>query len=79
MSDVKPWYPNLVNGKEFVDHKNPLGDTPQIKVPDATEDTSPLQGSKDLSDADSLEDVIADSFDPDAESPEALTPKNRPL
>jgi hypothetical protein len=75
MSDIKPWYPNLDTNKEFVDHKNPLGDTPQIRVPDPEEDTAPLQGSKDLTDPDSLEDVIAASFDPDAHSPEPLTTK----
>jgi hypothetical protein len=75
MSEIKPWYPNLENGKEFMEHKNPLGDTPRIQIPDASEDTSPLEGSKDLSDPDSLEDVIADSYNPDAESPEPLTPE----
>jgi hypothetical protein len=32
---------------------------PKLRNPE--EDTTPLQGSKDLSDADSLEDVIADA------------------
>jgi hypothetical protein len=72
MSDTKPWYPNLEQSKDFVDHKNPsLGDDPPIRIPLATEDTAPLQGTKDLSDDDSLEDVIADSFDTDAETPDA--------
>jgi hypothetical protein len=66
MSDTKPWYPNLEQAKEFTDHKNPsVGNDPPLRVPLATEDTAPLQGSKDLSDEDSLEDVIADSFQDD--------------
>ncbi|HEY0340354.1 MAG TPA: hypothetical protein VGC34_06085 [Steroidobacteraceae bacterium] len=37
----------------------PFAGSPQLRNPE--EDTGPLQGSKDLSDTDSLEDVIADS------------------
>jgi hypothetical protein len=69
MNETKPWYPNLDKSKEFADHKNPLGDTPPVKMPLPKEDTAPLQGSKDLSDDDSLEDVIADSYDADAPTP----------
>jgi hypothetical protein len=70
MSDDKPWSPTLEKAKEFRDHINPeLRNDPPLRIPEPTEDTAPLQGSKDLSDEDSLEDVIADSFEPDPEAP----------
>ena len=66
MSDTKPWYPNLDKSKPFQEHANPaLGDDAPLEVPDAKEDTAPLQGSQDLSDPDSLEDVIATTFEPE--------------
>jgi hypothetical protein len=66
MSDKTPWYPNLEEAKEFTDHPNPaLGKNPPLRIPLANEDTAPLQGSKDLSDDDSLEDVVAASYDAD--------------
>jgi hypothetical protein len=70
MSGDKPWSPNLGKSNVFRDHTNPaLGDDPPSRIPLATEDTAPLQGSKDLSDEDSLEDVIAESFEPEPETP----------
>lgn len=70
MSDKKPWYPNLEESREFTDHPNPaLGNDPPLRMPLANEDTAPLQGSKDLSDEDSLEDVVAASYDVDEETP----------
>jgi hypothetical protein len=67
MSEKQPWSPTIEKSKDFQDHQNPaLGDDPPLRIPDATEDTAPLQGSKDLSDPDSLEDVIAESYEPDA-------------
>jgi len=42
-----------------IDDNNSLSNPPKLRNPE--EDTTPLQGSKDLSDADSLEDVIADA------------------
>lgn len=73
MSDTKPWSPTLDNAKEFSDlantahGNNPPASDPPLRVPPrATEDTAPLRGSKDLSDPDSLEDVIAESYEPDA-------------
>lgn len=82
MSETKPWYPNLGKNKDFTDHVNPaLGDDPPLKIPLATEDSAPLQGSKDLSDDDSLEDVIAESFEPDesaADTPAVPPAKFRP-
>jgi hypothetical protein len=70
MSDTKPWYPNLDKSKEFQDHPNPaLGEDRPIDVTDLDEDSSPLEGSEDPSDVDSLEDVIASTFDPDTQEP----------
>jgi hypothetical protein len=66
MSDRKPWQPNL----DTPEDANPFANRTQgdgrftKKVRDPEEDTSPLQGSKDLSDEDSLEDVIADGSEP---------------
>lgn len=66
MSTRKPWEPKIKRESEFnpfasVDgDKGPFAQTPQLRNPE--EDTSPLQGSKDLSDADSLEDVVADAY-----------------
>ena len=70
MSNDKPWSPTLENAKEFSELSNeahgnsPPVRTPPVRVPPlASEDTAPLRGSRDLSDPDSLEDVIADSYD----------------
>ncbi len=69
MSEKQPWSPTIERSKDFQDHRNPaVGDDPPLRIPDATEDTAPLQGSKDLSDPDSLEDVIAASYEPEAET-----------
>jgi hypothetical protein len=67
MSGDKPWSPTLENPDDFMDHKNPaLGNhNPPLRMPLPEEDTAPLRGSKDLSDPDSLEDVIAASYDSD--------------
>ena len=79
MSDDKPWYPNLEKAKEFREHANPaLGNDPPLRVPDPNEDTAPLQGSKDLSDDDSLGDVIADSFEPEPGTTKSPSGKTRP-
>jgi hypothetical protein len=64
MSPRKPWQPRVESEPEFNPFENDtsergaLLDTPQINDPD--EDSAPLEGSKDLSDEDSLDDVIAD-------------------
>jgi hypothetical protein len=74
VSENKPWYPNLEKAKEFTDHTNPaLGGDPPLRIPLANEDTAPLQGTKDLSDEDSLEDVIAESYEPEAEAPPTVS------
>ncbi len=65
MTSREPWKPHIERQAEF----NPFDITPKdealisapkLRKPD--EDTSPLQGTKDLSDVDSLEDVIADAY-----------------
>jgi hypothetical protein len=48
-------------------------------MPLANEDSAPLQGSKDLSDADSLEDVIAESYEPEAPTPPTVSSNGTPL
>jgi hypothetical protein len=66
MSDRKPWQPSL----DAPEDANPFANRTQgegkftKKVRDPEEDTSPLQGSKDISDEDSLIDVIADQSEP---------------
>jgi len=65
MSGRKPWTPTIDHQPEFnpfgtvIDENNALSKPPELR--DAAEDTAPLQGTRDLSDADSLEDVIADA------------------
>jgi hypothetical protein len=74
VSENKPWSPNLGKSKDFTDHTNPaLGDDPPLRMPLPNEDSAPLQGSKDLSDEDSLEDVIAESYEPEAETPTTVS------
>ena len=60
---LRAWRPRIDRAREF----NPfearaedeyLMNAPQLRSKD---DTAPLQGTKDLSDADSLEDVIAEA------------------
>jgi hypothetical protein len=63
MSANKPWSPKIDSDPLFNPFTPPDGDksnsTPTLLDPE--EDTAPLQGTKDLSDPDSLEDVIADA------------------
>jgi hypothetical protein len=85
MSDTKPWTPTLDNAKDFSDLANrahgniPPDREPPLRVPPrATEDTAPLRGSKDVSDPDSLEDVIAESYEPDAPTqPPQASPQSK--
>jgi hypothetical protein len=62
MAERKPWQPSLDTEPDA----NPFANRTQgegsfvKKVRDPEEDTAPLQGSKDISDDDSLLDVIAD-------------------
>jgi hypothetical protein len=68
MSSRKPWQPRIDSPHELNPFANTTGghdlllNTPQIQ--DAEEDSAPLQGTHDLSDADSLDDVISDSHEP---------------
>jgi hypothetical protein len=68
MSDRKPWEPSL----DTPEDTNPFANRTQGEgkftktVRDPEEDTSPLEGSKDISDEDSLIDVIADQSAPPA-------------
>jgi len=62
MSDPKPWQPSLETEPElnaFANRTRGEG-TFKNKVRDPEEDTAPLEGSKDLSDDDSLVDVVAE-------------------
>ena len=63
MSSQKPWSPRiegqpLLNPFESADGDKSYG---SVELRDPTQDTSPLQGTGDISSADSLEDVIADA------------------
>ena len=66
MTAYKPWEPTIERDRFFnpfakVDaDKGPLTESREDLRP---EDTAPLQGSKDFSDADSLGDVIADAYE----------------
>jgi hypothetical protein len=66
MSPRKPWEPKIERDREFnpfakVDaDKGPVTETRDLEGPQ--QDTAPLQGSHDLSDADALQDVIADAY-----------------
>ena len=63
MSSQKPWTPNIDSPTLLNPFTAPDGDKgpsePQLRDP--AHDTAPLQGTKDISDADSLGDVIADA------------------
>jgi|HubBroStandDraft_3_1064219.scaffolds.fasta_scaffold269894_2 hypothetical protein len=67
MSPRKPWQPRVESDPELNPFSNDapgsdgLNKTPEIEDPE--EDSAPLQGSRDLSDEDSLDDVIADDAD----------------
>lgn len=63
MSSNKPWTPDI-DGQSLL---HPFG-APEgginrgvVKLRDPEQDSAPLQGTRDLSDADSLEDVRADA------------------
>jgi hypothetical protein len=69
MSDRKPWQPRLDTEPEANAFANRTQGDGAFKKPlrDPEEDTAPLQGSKDISDDDSLVDVVAEqSRDPAA-------------
>jgi hypothetical protein len=63
MSSQKPWSPKiegqrLLNPFEPADGDKGYG---SLELRDPAQDTGPLQGTGDISSADSLEDVIADA------------------
>jgi hypothetical protein len=62
MADRKPWQPSLDTEEEANPFANRTQGDGSFKntVRDTQEDTAPLQGTKDMSDEDSLVDVIAD-------------------
>jgi hypothetical protein len=63
MSSQKPWSPDIDSEPLLHSFAPSEGDRSRrtLKLRDSEEDTAPLQGTKDLSDADSLDDVIADA------------------
>jgi hypothetical protein len=63
MSSNKPWAPDIDGEPLLHPFGAPEGDQSRgtLKLRDPEQDTAPLQGTKDLSDADSLRDVIADA------------------
>jgi len=67
MTTRKPWQPTVEGEPELNPFNHHTADRDELlnapEISDAEEDSSPLQGSKDLSDADSLVDVISDSSD----------------
>jgi hypothetical protein len=73
MSQPKPWQPRIDPQSELNPFSNGASDrdalleTPQIE--DAEEDSAPLEGSHDLSDEDSLIDVIAEQSRPKPPKP----------
>jgi hypothetical protein len=70
MADRKPWQPSLDTEQEANPFANRTqGDRPfKNKIRDPETDTAPLEGSKDISDDDSLLDVVAEqSRDPAAD------------
>jgi len=63
MSSHKPWSPDIDGSSPLHPFAPADGGTNRstLKLRDPEEDTAPLQGTKDISDADSLEDVVADA------------------
>jgi hypothetical protein len=62
MSSHKPWTPDIEGQPLLHPFTSPEGDKRRgsLELRDPEQDTGPLQGTKDISDADSLQDVIAD-------------------
>jgi hypothetical protein len=63
MSLHKPWSPDIDGQPLLHPFTSPDGDKSRnaSRLLDPEQDTAPLQGTKDISDTDSLEDVIADA------------------
>jgi hypothetical protein len=66
MAQRKPWRPRVDNQTELNPFVNSTSgerlDNDEINDPE--EDSAPLQGTHDLSDDDSLDDVISDASEP---------------
>lgn len=60
---IRAWRPHIERAVEFNPFEAVAGDDHLKNVPKlrSREDTAPLQGTRDLSDVDSLEDVIAEA------------------
>jgi len=57
-----PWRPHIERAVEFNPFEALGGDhLKNVPLLRSSDDTAPLQGTRDLSDADSLEDVIAEA------------------
>ena len=63
MSSQKPWVPRIDGQPLLHPFGSPDGDKSHsdLELRDPTQDTEPLQGTRDISGSDSLEDVIADA------------------
>jgi len=62
MSSQKPWEPKIDSPDYFNAEPNVVDrKTRKPTIQDPEEDTGPLEGTRDRSDDDSLEDVIADA------------------
>lgn len=63
MSSQKPWSPRIEGQPLLNPFESADGDKgySSLELRDPTQDTGPLQGTGDISSADSLEDVIADA------------------
>lgn len=63
MSSHKPWSPDMDGPTPLHPFAPAEGDKGRgtLRLRDPEQDTAPLQGTRDISDKDSLEDVIADA------------------
>jgi len=76
MSSRKPWRPRLSNDADFNPFASPnQGSEASSTLRDPLEDTAPLQGTRDLSDADSLTDLGTGE---NADSPETRESRASP-
>jgi hypothetical protein len=62
MSSQKPWEPKIDSPDYFNAEPNVVDKKARETIEDPEEDTGPLEGTRDLSDEDSLGDVVADSY-----------------
>jgi hypothetical protein len=62
MSSQKPWEPKIDSPDYFNAEPNVVDKARDSTIQNPEEDTGPLEGTHDLSDEDSLEDVVADAY-----------------